>query len=64
MAVVRLHRGGMKRARSQSMPQSEALPQACMIARENAPWWGAFCWQLIMQKPVGFFVAYDVGNVW
>ena len=32
MAVMRLHRGlhgYMKRARSQSMPQSEALPQAC-----------------------------------
>ena len=28
MAVVRLHHGGMKRARSRSMPQSEALPQA------------------------------------
>ena len=26
--MVRLHHGGMKRARSQSMPTSEALPQA------------------------------------
>jgi len=45
MVVVRLHHGGMKRARSQSMPTAEALPQACLITRENAPWWGAFCWQ-------------------
>ena len=46
------------------MPSLEALPQACSIAWENAPRVGAFCWQLIEQKPVGFSVAYDVGNVW
>ena len=40
MAVVRLHHGGMKRARSQSMPSMEALPQACLVTRENAPWLG------------------------
>ena len=40
MAVVRLHHGGMKRARPQSMPSMEALPQACLVTRENAPWLG------------------------
>ena len=52
MAVMRPHHGGMKRARSQSMPSLEALPQACSIAWENAPRLGAFCWQLIEQKPM------------
>jgi hypothetical protein len=47
MAVVRLHHGDMKRARSQSMPSPEALAQAYLITRENAPMVGAFCWQLI-----------------
>jgi hypothetical protein len=38
MAVMRLHHSGIKRARSQSMPYPEALPQAYLITRENAPW--------------------------
>jgi len=52
MAVVRLHHGGMKRARSQSMPYPAALPQAYLITRENAPMLGAFCWQWIKYKPM------------
>ena len=46
------------------MPSMEALPQACLVTRENAPWVGALCWQLTRQKPCGFMLSYDVGNVW
>ena len=38
MVVMQPHHNCMKRARSQSMPYPEALPQAYLITRENAPW--------------------------
>ena len=37
MVVMRPHHNCMKRARSQSMPSMEALPQACLVTWENAP---------------------------
>ena len=64
MAVVRLHRGCMKRARSRSMPSPEALPQACLITRENAPWGARSAGNESGEACAASWFAYDVGDVW
>ena len=65
MVVMRPHHNCMKRARSQSMPTSEALPQACQFTRENAPRVGRIL--LVIELAEAFAASLlhtTLGNVW
>jgi hypothetical protein len=65
MVVMRLHHGGMKRARSQSMPSPEAQTQACFERTGERALVGRVLLAIIRSRSLcGFLVAYDVGNVW
>ena len=65
MVVMRPHHNCMKRARSQSMPTSEALPQACLIARENAPRLGRAPLRIDQAEACAASLLHTtLGNVW
>lgn len=65
MAVMRPHHNCMKRARSQSMPALEALPQARLEHTGERAHSGRILLAIVQDESLhGFLVAYDVGNVW